>query len=134
MRLADGLLAALYISVLLNLALFLINIYQYRARWKPYRAAACPNCGYDVRTTIDGKCPECGQAVAGRHSPTPLLTHCSFCGKSNQQTGPHVEGPSAAYICAACVELSHNVILKNRKLPHAPLPPDTRAPAPNKAE
>ena len=35
---------------------------------------------------------------------------CSFCGKSQRDTGPMVEGPRDVYICKACVELCHNII------------------------
>ncbi len=35
---------------------------------------------------------------------------CSFCGKSQRDAGPMVEGPKDVYICKACVELCHNII------------------------
>jgi ATP-dependent Clp protease ATP-binding subunit ClpX len=35
---------------------------------------------------------------------------CSFCGKSQRETGPMVEGPKDVYICKSCVELCHNII------------------------
>jgi ATP-dependent Clp protease ATP-binding subunit ClpX len=40
---------------------------------------------------------------------------CSFCGKSQRDTGPLVEGPSDVYICAACVDLCHNIITQERR-------------------
>ena len=41
----------------------------------------------------------------GRRSST-----CSFCGKSQRDVGPMVEGPKDVYICKSCVELCHNII------------------------
>ncbi|MFH0982426.1 MAG: ATP-dependent Clp protease ATP-binding subunit ClpX, partial [Planctomycetota bacterium] len=35
---------------------------------------------------------------------------CSFCGKSQRDAGPMVEGPRDVFICRACVELCHNII------------------------
>ncbi|UCE58206.1 MAG: ATP-dependent Clp protease ATP-binding subunit ClpX [Phycisphaerales bacterium] len=35
---------------------------------------------------------------------------CSFCGKSQRDAGPMVEGPKEVYICKSCVELCHNII------------------------
>ena len=35
---------------------------------------------------------------------------CSFCGKSQRDVGPMVEGPKDVYICKSCVELCHNII------------------------
>jgi ATP-dependent Clp protease ATP-binding subunit ClpX len=35
---------------------------------------------------------------------------CSFCGKSQREAGPMVEGPREVYICKSCVELCHNII------------------------
>ncbi len=35
---------------------------------------------------------------------------CSFCGKSQRDAGPMVEGPKNVYICKSCVELCHNII------------------------
>ncbi len=35
---------------------------------------------------------------------------CSFCGKTQREVGPMVEGPKDVYICKSCVELCHNII------------------------
>jgi ATP-dependent Clp protease ATP-binding subunit ClpX len=35
---------------------------------------------------------------------------CSFCGKSQRDAGPMVEGPRDVYICKSCVELCSNII------------------------
>jgi len=35
---------------------------------------------------------------------------CSFCGKSQRDVGPMVEGPGDVYICKSCIELCHNII------------------------
>ncbi len=40
---------------------------------------------------------------------------CSFCGKSQRDAGPMVEGPKDVYICASCVELCHNIIQQERR-------------------
>ncbi|MFN0134607.1 MAG: ATP-dependent Clp protease ATP-binding subunit ClpX [Phycisphaerae bacterium] len=40
---------------------------------------------------------------------------CSFCGKSARDAGPMVEGPSDVFICAACIELCHNLVKDERK-------------------
>ncbi|MCL2329778.1 MAG: ATP-dependent Clp protease ATP-binding subunit ClpX, partial [Phycisphaerae bacterium] len=46
----------------------------------------------------------------GRRSST-----CSFCGKSQRETGPMVEGPSDVYICGACVDLCQNIIKQEKR-------------------
>ncbi len=40
---------------------------------------------------------------------------CSFCGKSQRDAGPMVEGPRDVYICKSCVELCHNIIKQEIK-------------------
>jgi len=50
-----------------------------------------------------------GQGSRGG-SRTKKNSACSFCGKSQRDTGPMVEGPRDVYICKACVELCHNII------------------------
>lgn len=42
-------------------------------------------------------------------------TSCSFCGKSQREAGPMVEGPGDVYICAACVDLCHNIIKQEKR-------------------
>ncbi len=42
-------------------------------------------------------------------------TTCSFCGKSQREAGPMVEGPGDVYICAACVDLCHNIIKQEKR-------------------
>ncbi|NOT02316.1 MAG: ATP-dependent Clp protease ATP-binding subunit ClpX [Phycisphaerales bacterium] len=37
-------------------------------------------------------------------------TTCSFCGKTQRDAGPMVEGPRNVYICKSCVELCQNII------------------------
>jgi len=46
-----------------------------------------------------------GGGSKGRRTST-----CSFCGKSQRDAGPMVEGPKNVYICKSCVELCHNII------------------------
>jgi ATP-dependent Clp protease ATP-binding subunit ClpX len=40
---------------------------------------------------------------------------CSFCGKSHRDAGPMVEGTNDVFICAACIELCHNLIKEERR-------------------
>jgi hypothetical protein len=106
---------ALASSIGLNFIAMFTIIALRRSHAHAYRAAACRKCGYDTRATIDHRCPECGEPVRTPADQPHLVTHCDFCGKSNRETGPHVEGPAGAYICAACVELCHAVVVKNRR-------------------
>ncbi len=44
---------------------------------------------------------------------------CSFCGKSDREVGPIIEGPNDIYICGSCVDLcSHIVRQEKRKSGH----------------
>ncbi len=40
---------------------------------------------------------------------------CSFCGKGHRDAGPMVEGTNDVFICAACIELCHNLIKEERR-------------------
>jgi ATP-dependent Clp protease ATP-binding subunit ClpX len=40
---------------------------------------------------------------------------CSFCGKSNREVGPMVEGPNETYICTSCVDLCQNIIRQEKR-------------------
>ncbi|MBN2448031.1 MAG: ATP-dependent Clp protease ATP-binding subunit ClpX [Phycisphaerae bacterium] len=40
---------------------------------------------------------------------------CSFCGKSHRDAGPMVEGTNDVFICAACIELCHNLVKEERR-------------------
>ena len=51
-----------------------------------------------------------GGGGGGGGSRTRRTSACSFCGKSQRDAGPMVEGPRDVYICKACVELCHNII------------------------
>ncbi|HSW44264.1 MAG TPA: ATP-dependent Clp protease ATP-binding subunit ClpX [Phycisphaerae bacterium] len=51
-----------------------------------------------------------GGGKGGRRSTT-----CSFCGKTQREAGPMVEGPGDVYICAACVDLCHNIIKQEKR-------------------
>ncbi len=42
-------------------------------------------------------------------------TNCSFCGKSQREAGPMVEGPDGVYICATCVDLCHSIIQQEKR-------------------
>ncbi len=48
-------------------------------------------------------------------SRTSKTSFCSFCGKSQRDAGPMVEGPKDVYICASCVELCHNIIRQEKR-------------------
>ncbi len=50
---------------------------------------------------------------SGRGGRRP--TTCSFCGKNQRDAGPMVEGPGDVYICAACVDLCHNIIKQEKR-------------------
>ena len=51
-----------------------------------------------------------GGGSRGRRTST-----CSFCGKSQRDAGPMVEGPKDVFICKSCVELCHNIIKQEIK-------------------
>jgi len=51
----------------------------------------------------------------GTRGPGKKQSVCSFCGKSQRDAGPMVEGPKDVYICKSCVELCHNIIRQEMK-------------------
>ncbi|UCD27657.1 MAG: ATP-dependent Clp protease ATP-binding subunit ClpX [Planctomycetota bacterium] len=51
-----------------------------------------------------------GGGKGGRRATT-----CSFCGKTQREAGPMVEGPGDVYICSACVDLCHNIIRQEKR-------------------
>ena len=51
----------------------------------------------------------------GARGPGKKQSVCSFCGKSQRDAGPMVEGPKDVYICKSCVELCHNIIRQEMK-------------------
>lgn len=107
------LVALLAVSVAVNAVLMLFISRQRAAAPRSVPSNICRKCGYDIRASIGGKCPECGEPAVV--VPTGgRVTLCSFCSKSSVITGPHVEGPQDAYICAPCVELCHQIIEINR--------------------
>ena len=55
---------------------------------------------------------------------------CSFCGKGHADAGPLVEGPNDVFICAACVELCHNIIRQEKRRLHTAKPVVDRIPTP----
>jgi len=40
---------------------------------------------------------------------------CNFCGRSDDEAGPIVEGPNGVFICCHCVELCHNIVSQERR-------------------
>ncbi|NOX59821.1 MAG: ATP-dependent Clp protease ATP-binding subunit ClpX [Planctomycetes bacterium] len=51
-----------------------------------------------------------GGNSGGGKSTRRKRSMCSFCGKSQRDAGPMVEGPKDVYICKSCVELCQNII------------------------
>jgi len=50
-----------------------------------------------------------------KQSNNRLRAICSFCGRSNTQSEPFIEGPNKVFICPECVDLCHNIVQQNRK-------------------
>ena len=40
---------------------------------------------------------------------------CSFCGKSQADAGPIVEGPDNVRICSACIDLCRNIVRQEQR-------------------
>lgn len=58
---ALGLLMPTFCSWTLALALLVLGfVALFRLPWRSYRAGCCRNCGYDLRGSASGNCPECG--------------------------------------------------------------------------
>ena len=50
-------------------AIIILVFYDGRTRWRR-QEGLCIRCGYDLRATESGRCPECGAKVAARrHAP-----------------------------------------------------------------
>jgi hypothetical protein len=47
--------------------------------------------------------------------PVGTLTSCSFCGRSNRETGRQVEGPRQVYICDRCANTAVKLLRQGRK-------------------
>jgi hypothetical protein len=48
------------------------------------------------------------------------LTTCSYCGRTNRETGPQIEGPwkllrGRAYMCARCVDVAADIVKQGRE-------------------
>jgi len=56
-----------------------------------------------------------GGSSGGSGRGSRRSTTCSFCGKTQREAGPMVEGPGDVYICAACVDLCHNIIKQEKR-------------------
>jgi hypothetical protein len=70
-----------------------------------------------------------------RRQPLPRrsLTTCSYCGRTNRETGPQIEGPwkwlqGRAYICARCVDVAAGIVKQGREQGVIPPAPDGTAP------
>jgi len=53
-----------------------------------------------------------GPGSTRRGKPSSI---CNFCGRSQREAGPMVEGPNDVFICSSCVELCHNIITQERR-------------------
>jgi len=71
-----------------------------------------------------------GGGGSGSHRRGGRNSSCSFCGKSHADAGPLVEGPNDVFICAACVELCHNIIRQEKRRLHTTRPVVDRIPTP----
>ena len=78
------------------------------------RTARCVHCGYDIRATVDGVCPECGLPEAVQSSRIGEWSACNFCGRRSDVTGPQAEGLGDAFICARCVAICYAEIKKSQ--------------------
>jgi hypothetical protein len=117
MNVPDFFMYALAGSLAVNICLAVL-VHRYKNSPPGIKRAACAKCGYDVRSTIDGRCPECGTAVPARtERPQRAITLCNFCGRSNRETGVQVEGPDGAYICAPCVGHANRILEANAARP-----------------
>ncbi len=56
-----------------------------------------------------------GNSGGGNKGGGRRTTTCSFCGKTQREAGPMVEGPGDVYICSACVDLCHNIIKQEKR-------------------
>ncbi len=52
-----------------------------------------------------------GSSGGGRKS----TNHCSFCGKSEREVGPIIEGPEKIFICASCIDLCSSIIQQEKR-------------------
>ena len=59
---------------------------------------------------------------------------CSFCGRSGDEAGPIVEGPSNVFICSHCVELCHNIVSQERRKTARSAPLFARIPTPRQTK
>ncbi len=51
----------------------------------------------------------------GSGSGRRRANYCSFCGKSEREVGPMIEGPENIYICASCIELCSSIIHQEKR-------------------
>ena len=51
----------------------------------------------------------------GGNPPRRRTGACSFCGKSEREVGPVIEGPDQIFICASCVDLCSSIIRQERR-------------------
>jgi len=65
-----------------------------------------------ARARLKGKA-EIGAMTETTTKPS-RITACSFCGKTNAQSGPHAEGPGGVYICEDCAYIALG-ICRNEK-------------------
>ncbi len=52
---------------------------------------------------------------SGTSSGRRRLNRCNFCGKSEREVGPMIEGPDGVFICGSCVDLCSTIIRQERR-------------------
>lgn len=52
----------------------------------------------------------------GRMVKHPRMTTCSFCGRSSNVSGPHVEGPADVYLCERCSGIAADIFRHEREV------------------
>jgi len=57
---------------------------------------------------------------------------CSFCGKSESEAGPMIEGPDGVYICGSCVDLCSTIIQQEHRKTERPKDLFSAIPSPRK--
>lgn len=71
-----------------------------------------------------------GTKKTGSGNSRKRVNACSFCGKSERDVGPMIEGPDQIYICASCVELCSSIIRQEKRKTSRKAPLFSRIPAP----
>ena len=73
-----------------------------------------------------------GTKKGGPGKPRRRFNNCSFCGKSENEVGPMIEGPEHIFICGSCVDLCANIIKQESRQHDLGTPMFTDIPNPRK--